>query len=437
MTSPAAPMSVTALEGIPEVSAGDDLAALLVDALLAKGIELVDGDVLVVSSKVVSKALGLGAAGGDRDAVVLSQTRRVVAERRTSSLSSGDGAVTRIVESLAGPVMAAAGVDASNTGPADLLLLPHDPDGAARDLLDTVGAAWARATGNRAAPRIGVILSDTAGRPWRIGQTDFALGAAGVNVVDDLRGSVDADGRPLSVTVRCVADEAAAAADLVKGKDRRVGAAHLRGVAELVLTSIAAPAGSPIEGARGLVRTGASDWFGHGTYEAVRAALGVQPGSADAIAVGIPGVVADSIDLRIDRACRLAQRGITSVSVRVEIPAPARGRSGTDDATAAADPAVVTLAGGDPVELGMVIGRLLPALWAERLCGEIAREHAGSGDHPQAIVRIGARADTEGLDTESLGAEALGTGARGTGALSAAGGSAGPSGAHGGASSHR
>ena len=128
-----------------------------------------DGDVLVVSSKVASKALGLTAPAGTAPRPCCGQARRVVAERDTPL------GVTRVVEAVAGPVMAAAGVDASNTGAHDVvLLLPHDPDAVARALRarDRCGGLPGVA--------VGVVLSDTAGRPWRVGQTDFALGAAGV-----------------------------------------------------------------------------------------------------------------------------------------------------------------------------------------------------------------------------------------------------------------
>ena len=140
---------------------------------------------LVVSSKVASKALGL--VGTDREAAVAAATVRVVAERAMEG-----GRVTRVVESAAGPVMAAAGVDASNTGSSDgVLLLPEDPDGVCASLLQ----AWQRAFG---LTRLAVVLTDTSGRPWRVGQVDFALGAAGLRVLDDLRGEGDADGRALT-----------------------------------------------------------------------------------------------------------------------------------------------------------------------------------------------------------------------------------------------
>ena len=151
-----------------------------------------------VPGKVASKALGLITAAGDKEAVVASETVAVVAER------TAGGHVTRIVRAAAGPVMAAAGVDASNTGADEgvLLLLPHNPDEVCRVLHEALVSASGVAT-------LGVILTDTAGRPWRGGQTDFALGSWGVHVYDDYRGGVDADGRPLAVTVRAIVDELA------------------------------------------------------------------------------------------------------------------------------------------------------------------------------------------------------------------------------------
>ncbi|HEX7537480.1 MAG TPA: coenzyme F420-0:L-glutamate ligase [Dermatophilaceae bacterium] len=298
------PVTLTPLLGFPEVRVGDDLAHLMVGALQDNGIQLVDGDILVLSSKVVSKAMGLRAPSGEQADVVLSQTVRIVVERMTPS------GVTRIVESAAGPVMTAAGVDASNTADeATVLLLPDDPDAVAAQIRAGVQAGWAELTGTH--PSAGVILSDTAGRPWRNGQTDFALGAAGVRVVDDLRGSTDTDGRILSVTERCVADEIAAAADLVKGKATGIPAAHLRGLGQYVLAGEpdAGPdddSGGTSDRARDLVRTGPQDWFGYGMAEAVRAALGVEPGSPTASEVGIAFIFSEDVAIRARRALRVA-----------------------------------------------------------------------------------------------------------------------------------
>jgi coenzyme F420-0:L-glutamate ligase/coenzyme F420-1:gamma-L-glutamate ligase len=333
------PVTLTPLHGFPEVRAGDDLAHLILTALQDNGIQLVDGDILVLSSKVVSKSMGLRAPSGEQAGVVLSQTVRIVAERMTPS------GVTRIVESTAGPVMTAAGVDASNTADeATLLLLPDDPDGVAAQILAAVQTGWAHLTGTL--PSAGVILSDTAGRPWRNGQTDFALGAAGIRVVDDLRGSTDTQGRILSVTERCVADEIAAAADLVKGKASGIPAAHLRGLGQYVRTGESDREST--SGARDLVRTGPQDWFGYGMVEAVRAALGVEPGSATATEVGIPSIFSEDRAVRASRAMRVAL-----------LPCPA--------ASAEIDGDTIALRAPDDFTLGVVATRAEVALRGEGL----------------------------------------------------------------------
>ena len=195
-------LQVWALEGIGEVRAGDDLVAVIA---AAAGDTLRDGDILVVTSKIVSKAEGRFVRADDREDAITAETVRVVAERTWPN-----GSRTRIVESRLGIIAAAAGVDASNTPEGTVLLLPEDPDASARAL----------ATGLRLGlgAEVGVIVSDTLGRAWRDGQTDHAIGAAGVRVFEDLRGQVDAQGRELAVTLPCVADELAATADLVKRK---------------------------------------------------------------------------------------------------------------------------------------------------------------------------------------------------------------------------
>lgn len=357
MSGAGAAVQLLALTGIPEVRAGDDLAALLTEALAAHG-GLLDGDVLVVSSKVVSKALGLRAADGaapgttgDREEHVLRHSRRVVAERRTPS------GTTRIVEALAGPVMAAAGVDASNTGPeGGILLLPPDPDLAARELHTALGVL------SPSASRFGVLLSDTAGRPWRDGQTDLALGAHGVRVLHDLRGGTDADGRALAVTARAVGDELAAAADLVKGKQDAVPAALVRGLAHLVVEP-----GTGAAGARALVRTGPGDWFALGHREAVRAALGASPGTAAADAVGVPSVRPEDPDERGGRAVRLALLGHPGALVE---GTPAQGY------------AVST---ADPVLAGRVAARLEVALHGEDLVADVHVVAEGVGTRTSSL----------------------------------------------------
>ncbi|MFC4138189.1 MULTISPECIES: coenzyme F420-0:L-glutamate ligase [unclassified Microbacterium] len=236
-------LRVFALEGIGEVQPGDDLAAMI----LATGVRLRDGDILVVTSKVVSKAEDRYVRADDREDAITAETVRVVASR------TRNGHTMRIVENRLGMVAAAAGVDASNTPDGWILLLPLDPDASARALATRLREA----TGHR----VGVLLSDTLGRPWRVGQTDVAIGAAGVHVVADLRGTLDHGGRELSVTVPCVADELAAAADLVKGKASGLPVAVVRGRADLV-------GDLDLPGAASIVRTGADDLFRLGSDEA-------------------------------------------------------------------------------------------------------------------------------------------------------------------------
>ncbi|MFB7411722.1 coenzyme F420-0:L-glutamate ligase [Streptomyces sp. NPDC056202] len=235
---------VWALPGLPEVTAGDDLAKLIASVSPA----LVDGDVLLVTSKIVSKAEGRVIAADNREEAIDAETVRVVARRGT----------LRIVENRQGLVMAAAGVDASNTPAGTVLLLPEDPDASARrirsGLRDALGVD------------VGVVVTDTFGRPWRGGLTDVAIGAAGVRVLDDLRGGTDAHGNPLSATVVATADELAAAGDLVKGKATGLPVAVVRGLPHVV-------GGDEEPGARALVRGAADDMFRLGTSEAVREAV--------------------------------------------------------------------------------------------------------------------------------------------------------------------
>jgi len=224
-------MQIWAVEGIPEVVAGDDIAAMILE-----GATLEDGDIVVVTSKIVSKAEGRFVKAEDREDAITSQTVRVVATRGK----------TRIVENPLGLVMAAAGVDGSNTPDGTVLLLPEDPDKSAdqirRDLKKNVG----------------VIISDTIGRPWRQGVTDIAIGAAGIRALDDLRGTADAGGKPLEGTIVALADELAAAADLVRGKANNLPVAVIRGMGHLLGEGAA----------RELIRPANEDMFRLGSTEA-------------------------------------------------------------------------------------------------------------------------------------------------------------------------
>jgi coenzyme F420-0:L-glutamate ligase/coenzyme F420-1:gamma-L-glutamate ligase len=344
MTAHPPPVTVSPLLGFPEVREGDDLPAIMLKVLQDNGIQLAEGDILVLSSKVVSKAMGLRAPAEAQAELVLSQTVRIVAERMTPT------GVTRIVESLAGPVMTAAGVDASNTADESIvLILPGDPDAVAAQIRHGVQAGWARLSGSNIVT--GLVLSDTSGRPWRHGQTDFALGASGIQVMDDLRGSTDANGRVLLVTERCVADEMACAADLVKGKATGVPAAHLRGLGQYVRE------GESPSGARRVVRTGPHDWFGFGMVEAVRAALGVEPGSAAASEAGIPFILSEDIATRAGRALRVALFTCPEASTEV-------------------DGDTITLVAPDDFTLGVAATRAVVALHGEGLTTILTRAQA-------------------------------------------------------------
>ncbi|GDY54196.1 coenzyme F420:L-glutamate ligase [Streptomyces violaceusniger] len=270
-----------ALPGMPEVRPGDDLAKLIADAATSGGLPgLAHGDVLLVTSKIVSKAEGRVVEATDREAAIDAETVRVVARRGR----------TRIVETRHGLVMAAAGVDASNTPSGTVLLLPEDPDASAR----AIRAGLREVLG----VEVGVIVTDTFGRPWRTGVTDVAIGAAGVRVLDDLRGGVDAYGNALSATIVATADELAAAGDLVKGKAEGLPVAVLRGLPQVVAFEGLGGAegaegaegiegaegaegtegadgqgGAEDAGARALVRGAADDMFRLGTSEAVREAV--------------------------------------------------------------------------------------------------------------------------------------------------------------------
>jgi coenzyme F420-0:L-glutamate ligase/coenzyme F420-1:gamma-L-glutamate ligase len=206
-------IQVRPLEGIPEVQPGDDLAALLGDAVeRASGLE--KGDVVVVSQKVVSKAEGRLEQTDDHLAVILREARAVRRRR-------GDFV---IAETEHGFVCASAGIDRSNTPGDDwIVLLPRDPDASAAALREALAARFG------AAPA--VIVTDSFGRAWRQGTTDVAIGVAGMRPLLDLRGEKDARGRPLEATVIAVADELAGAAELVMGKASGVPAALIRGYA--------------------------------------------------------------------------------------------------------------------------------------------------------------------------------------------------------------
>src|SRR6201986_4402812 len=244
----ASAVEILPVTGLPEFRPGDDLGA----GIAAAAPWLRDGDVLVVTSKVVSKCEGrLVDAPDDPDARDTLRRKLVDAEAVRVLARKGR---TLITENKLGVVQAASGIDGSNVDANELALLPVDPDASAATL-----RAGLR---ERLGVTVAVVVTDTMGRAWRNGQTDAAVGAAGLAVLHSYAGAVDRHGNELLVTEVAVADEIAAAADLVKGKLTAIPAAVVRGLAAGVVTETGATA-------RQLVRSGTDDLFWLGTAEAV------------------------------------------------------------------------------------------------------------------------------------------------------------------------
>jgi coenzyme F420-0:L-glutamate ligase/coenzyme F420-1:gamma-L-glutamate ligase len=279
-------LSILPISGIPDVKPGDDLAELITTAAPW----LVDGDVLVVTSKIVSKAEGNLARvprelGPERDAakasVLASETARVVATRGP----------TRIVATHHGFVMAAGGIDESNVDQEHLVLLPKDPDASARSLRADLRTRFGL--------DVVIVVSDTMGRPWRIGLTDVALGLAGLDPVRDYRGEHDAYGNELQITQMSPADELCGAAELVKGKADQVPVAVVRG-----LGIVGTPDGP---GASALVRPADTDMFSLGTAEARADGLRLASRLDHAKTLPAPGI---DLAMAADQAIATADGGL-------------------------------------------------------------------------------------------------------------------------------
>lgn len=208
-------LEIRPVPGIGEVEQGDDLAALIVEAVRADGWSLVDRDIVVVTHKVVSKQEGRIVAIPDED------TYRSLVEDEAVEIIRRRGDLV-IARTKHGFICANAAVDRSNVAEGLALLLPVDPDRSAHRLRTLIE----RATGTS----IGVVITDTFGRPWRRGLVDVAIGVSGVRSIVDLIGTLDAHGNELSVTEIAVVDEIAAAADLVMGKASQIPAAVVRGL---------------------------------------------------------------------------------------------------------------------------------------------------------------------------------------------------------------
>ncbi len=282
-------LTILPITGIPDIGEGDDLAKLITGAAPW----LADGDVLVVTSKIVSKAEGSlaklpGEPGPERDAakaaVLAGQTARVVATRGP----------TQIVATHHGFVMAAGGIDESNVDKEHVVLLPEDPDASARALRADLRSRFGL--------DVVVLVSDTMGRPWRVGLTDVALGIAGMDPLRDYRGEHDTYGHELSVTQMSPADEMCGAAELVKGKYDQVPVAVVRG-----LGIVGTPDGP---GATSVVRTPDQDMFSLGTAEARADGLALAARLDGEGAWPIPAGDVARLDGAIERAVAAAGPGV-------------------------------------------------------------------------------------------------------------------------------
>jgi coenzyme F420-0:L-glutamate ligase/coenzyme F420-1:gamma-L-glutamate ligase len=327
-------LEVLPVRGIGDVTAGDDLAALIT----TNAPWLRDGDVLVVTSKIVSKAEGrlveVPADGPEREEAreraLAAETRRVVARRGP----------TAIVQTHQGFVMAAAGIDASNVDKTHLVLLPADPDASARALRDALLERGLR---------VGVIVSDTMGRAWRNGLTDVALGAAGIEPFRDHRGEIDPYGNELQLTQMAVIDELAAAGELVKGKCDQVPVAVVRGY----------PGAGTDQGpgAVVLLRDAASDMFSLGTAEARAAGLRDAATLADS-PTGARPAAAEAIDRALSTVT-----GVLADGTAVQTTAAGALRCSPPDVTAAG-----------LMRFGADLHRLRAALAAEGLSSSVGYE---------------------------------------------------------------
>jgi coenzyme F420-0:L-glutamate ligase/coenzyme F420-1:gamma-L-glutamate ligase len=336
-------LTIRPIQGIGEVVPGADLAAMIAEAAPW----LRDGDVLVVTSKIISKAEGqlveVPVHEPEREAarqeILAAETVRVVASR----------GATRIVQTHHGFVMAAGGIDASNVDSAHLVLLPKDPDGSARSLR--------AALRERLGVDVAVIVSDTMGRPWRVGLTDVALGAAGLDAILDYRGQHDPYGNELQLTQMAVIDELSGAAELVKGKFDQVPVAVVRGYLDRP-----GPDGA---GASALIRESALDLFSLGTAEAraagLRAAALLDDGTAAGASAEPGGAASEPGGVAAETAGVAAEVG--RLGRAVDLVAPVTGGV----TFAVTGPGRVTATGPDPFAVGVAVHRLRSALAADGL----------------------------------------------------------------------
>lgn len=388
---------VFGLPGIGEVTDRTDLVELVADAS-ARSVPLADGDIVVVTSKIVSKAEGRVLAGVDRDEAIDAELVRTVSEWTTPR------GRTRIVQTRHGFVMAAAGVDASNVERGKIVLLPLDPDASARALRDGLR--------ERHGVHVGVVITDTAGRVWRDAVVDFAIGAAGVIVADDFRGHTDAYGNELGITVVAVADELAAASELVRGKLSAMPVAVVRGLPHLLLPPAAADRGASV-----LIRPSTEDRFRLGTPEAMREAVYARH-TARSFTADVPDPAAIQRALAAALSAPSPPVGIRWRFVLVESAAARQAfteklgeaGAGLSDARYIVIPCALSRDDSTLLALGAAVENLLITLGADGLASAWLFPEA------EAQALTGAQAAVSALDLPSgwipMGAIAIGKAAR-------------------------
>lgn len=339
-------LHLVGVPGLPEVREGDDLAALI-----AASVELADGDVVVVAQKIVSKAEGAvvqpEAWESPEDA-----RARLLREETTRVVATSPNAV--IVETRQGLVCANAGVDASNVPGGALTLLPRDPDASARRLRKGLWEA--------AGVDVAAVVSDSFGRPWRLGQTDVAIGCAGLSPLRDERAGNDRQGRSLTATQAAVADELAGAADLVRAK--------ADGVPVVVIRGYSGPR-RPDNGARALLRPPADDLFRRGRGVVADVLAGEEAPRTSHPRPPAQEVPSADLD-RAVAAGEAAGHGLVEVE-----------RLGDEPGLLA----VVPREADALVEAGACAGVLVAAL--ADLGHQATHRRAGPGEHGAAVVAVG------------------------------------------------